>query len=67
MIAAVSLSNVPEGLSAATGMKKAGHRTPYILGLWGAFAVVSALAAFFGYLFHKHSPPEPYLPCSRAR
>lgn len=35
MVAAVFLSNVPEGLSAAAGMKKAGHSTAYILGLWG--------------------------------
>lgn len=51
MVAAVFLSNVPEGLSAASGMKKGGHSTAYILGLWGAVVVISALAALFGYLF----------------
>lgn len=50
-VAAVFLSNIPEGLSAAAGMKKAGHSTPYVLGLWGAVAVVSALSALLGYLF----------------
>ncbi len=50
-VVAVFLSNVPEGLSAAAGMKKAGHSAAYILGLWGAVVVVSALAALFGYLF----------------
>ena len=49
--AAVFLSNVPEGLSAAAGMQKAGRSASYILGLWAAVAVVSALAALFGYLF----------------
>ena len=51
MVAAVFLSNVPEGLSAAAGMKKAGHSASYILGLWGVAAVVSALAALFVYFF----------------
>jgi ZIP family zinc transporter len=50
-VLAVFLSNVPEGLSAAAGMNKAGHSAGNILGLWGAVAVVSALAALFGYLF----------------
>jgi ZIP family zinc transporter len=50
-VVAVFLSNVPEGLSAAAGMKKAGHSAGYILGLWGAVVVASALAALFGYLF----------------
>ena len=56
MVAAVFLSNVPEGLSAASGMKKAGHSASYILGLWSAVAVVSALAALFGYLFLAGAP-----------
>jgi zinc transporter, ZIP family len=50
-VVAVFLSNVPESLSAAAGMKKAGHSTTYVLGLWGAVVVVSALSALFGYLF----------------
>ena len=50
MVAAVFLSNVPEGLSAA-GMKKAGHSAAYILGMWGSVVMVSAVAALFGYLF----------------
>jgi ZIP family zinc transporter len=32
-VVAVFLSNAPEGLSAAAGMKKAGHSAAYILGL----------------------------------
>ena len=50
-VVAVFLSNVPEGLSAAAGMKKAGHSTAYILGLWSSVVVVSAASALFGYLF----------------
>jgi ZIP family zinc transporter len=51
MVVAVFLSNVPEALSAASGMKKAGHSPAYVLGLWGSVTAVCALSALFGYLF----------------
>jgi zinc transporter, ZIP family len=50
-VVAVFLSNVPESLSAAAGMKKAGHSTKYVLGVWGAVVAVSALSALLGHLF----------------
>ena len=34
MVAAVFLSNVPEGLSSASGMKAAGHGPAYVFGVW---------------------------------
>jgi zinc transporter, ZIP family len=49
-IAAVALSNLPEGLSSATGMKAAGRSTRSIVLLWVAIAVASSLAAGLGYL-----------------
>jgi ZIP family zinc transporter len=48
-VAAVFLSNVPESLSAATGLRKAGHSPRWILALWTAVALISALAAALGY------------------
>ncbi len=48
-VAAVFLSNMPESLSAATGLRAAGHSDRWILGLWTAVAVVSAVAAAIGY------------------
>ncbi|MGN6611213.1 MAG: ZIP family metal transporter [Angustibacter sp.] len=51
VVAAVFLSNVPESLSASSGMRKAGRSTRYILGLWVAVLVVSTLAAALGYAF----------------
>src|SRR5215212_4459587 len=44
-VVAVFLSNVPEGLSAAAGMKKSGRSAAYILGRSWAVVVASALAA----------------------
>jgi ZIP family zinc transporter len=58
MVAAVFLSNVPEGLSAAAGMKKAGRSTSHILGLWSAVVGISALSALFGYLFLAGAPED---------
>ncbi len=51
MVVAVFLSNVPEALSAAAGMKRVGHSAAYILGLWGVVVAVSAVSALLGYLF----------------
>ncbi len=55
-VAAVSLSNVPESLSAATGHRKAGHSPRWILGVWAAVALVSALAAALGYALLGDAP-----------
>jgi zinc transporter, ZIP family len=49
VVAAVFLSNVPESLSAAVGLRKAGHSARWILGLWLGVAVISAAAAAAGY------------------
>jgi ZIP family zinc transporter len=45
----VFLSNVPESLSAAIGLRRAGHTPRWILGLWFAVAIISAAAAAAGY------------------
>ena len=47
-VAAVFLSNVPEGLSSAAGMKKAGRSAAYVFGLWSAIALASGIAAMVG-------------------
>ena len=48
VFAAVFFSNFPEGLSSATGMKKAGRGKLYIFGLWTAIAVISGFASLLG-------------------
>jgi ZIP family zinc transporter len=58
VVAAVFLSNVPESLSAATGLRKAGHSRRWILGLWSAVALVSAAAAAIGYGLLGDAPPD---------
>src|SRR3569623_182970 len=48
-VAAVFLSNIPEGLSSASGMKKAGRSKAYVFGVWSGIAVLCGAAAWAGY------------------
>jgi ZIP family zinc transporter len=57
-VAAVFLSNIPEGLSSAAGMKKAGRSPTYIFGIWTVIAVVSGIAALVGYSLFSHFSME---------
>lgn len=47
-VLAVFLSNLPEGLSSAAGMRKAGRSRAYVFGIWGGIAVIAGLAAMIG-------------------
>jgi ZIP family zinc transporter len=49
-VIAVFLSNVPEGLSSAAGMKRAGRSIRYVFALWGGIALISGVAALIGYV-----------------
>jgi ZIP family zinc transporter len=48
-VIAIFLSNIPEGLSSAAGMKRAGRSGLYVFGLWVGIAVISGIAALAGY------------------
>jgi zinc transporter, ZIP family len=56
-VAAVFLSNVPEGLSSAAGMKKAGRSAKYVFGVWGGIALMSGIAAALGNLLLADAGP----------
>ncbi|WP_376089532.1 ZIP family metal transporter [Roseomonas sp. CCTCC AB2023176] len=47
-VIAIFLSNLPEGLSSAAGMRKAGRSAAYVFGVWGGIALASGLAALLG-------------------
>jgi ZIP family zinc transporter len=49
-VAAIFLSNLPEGLSSSAGMKKANRSPAYVFGLWAAIAFVSGLASIVGFV-----------------
>ncbi|MFJ3174328.1 ZIP family metal transporter [Streptomyces roseus] len=50
-VVAVFISNVPEGMASAAGMKRAGRSRAYVFTLWSVIAGVSGLAALAGYAF----------------
>jgi ZIP family zinc transporter len=55
-LAAVFISNVPEGIAGSSGLKSAGWAPARIVGLWLLVALVSALAALAGFgLFDQAS------------
>ena len=57
-VIAVFLSNLPEGLSSASGMKKAKRSPGYVFGVWGGIAVASGIAALVGYVTFRGFSPE---------
>lgn len=48
-VAAVFISNIPEGLSSSAGMRKAGRTKGYVFGVWGTIAAASTVSAVLGY------------------
>lgn len=57
-VAAIFLSNLPEGLSSSAGMKKAGRSKAYVFGVWLSIAFISGLASLAGYSLFSGFPPE---------
>lgn len=52
---AVFISNFPEALSSATGMKQAGTKTSQILGLWIGVVILSGLCAIAGFYLQNNT------------
>jgi zinc transporter, ZIP family len=50
VVVGVFVSNVPESLSATTGLREAGWSTESLLGMWSAVVAVSVVAAALGWL-----------------
>ena len=57
-VAAIFLSNLPEGLSSVVGMKKAGRSMLYVFGIWGGIAALSGIAAMVGYVVFAGASPD---------
>jgi ZIP family zinc transporter len=56
-VVAIFISNLPEGLSSAAGMKRAGRSARYIFCVWGGIAVASGIAAAVGNVLLAGAPP----------
>lgn len=48
-VAAIFISNVPEGLSSSVGMKRDGRSAAYVFSIWGSIALACAVSACLGY------------------
>lgn len=57
LIVGFFLANVPQGLSSATGMKRAGRSTRYICTLWAGVLLISGVAASAGYVLLDSAVP----------
>lgn len=57
VFAAIFLSNLPEGLSSAAGMKASGRGARYVFGVWGAIAVTTGLSGLLGCLLLEGASP----------
>jgi ZIP family zinc transporter len=58
VLAAIFISNLPEGLSSTAGMKRSGRSAGFVFGVWGGIAVVSGLAGALGCLVLDGAAPE---------
>jgi ZIP family zinc transporter len=50
VLAAIFISNLPEGLSSSAGMKRNGRSARYVFGVWSGIAVASGVAGALGVL-----------------
>ena len=57
VLAAVFISNLPEGLSSAAGMKRAGRQATYVFGVWCGIALISGAAGALGVLLLDGASP----------
>lgn len=48
-VAAIFISNLPEGLSSTVGMKNAGRSKSFIFGIWIGIAILTSLASLAGF------------------
>lgn len=57
-VAAIFISNVPEGLASSAGMKAAGRPLRYIFGVWSVIGVAAGVAALLGYTVFSNFSPD---------
>ncbi|MCW2771505.1 MAG: putative integral rane protein [Aeromicrobium sp.] len=58
VLAAIFISNLPEGLSSAAGMKAKGRSARYVFGVWIGIAVASGVAGLLGCLLLQDASAE---------
>ncbi|MFP5290654.1 MAG: ZIP family metal transporter [Actinomycetes bacterium] len=56
ILIAVAVSNLPEGLGSAAGMRHEGRSARYVFGVWGGIALASGIAAALGFALLAGAP-----------
>jgi zinc transporter, ZIP family len=57
-LAAILISNIPQGVAGTTGLKDAGYSERHIFAMWAGLTVMSGLASLLGYLVADAVPKE---------
>ncbi len=57
LLIAFLISNLPEGLSSAAGMRRARRSAVYTFGMWGGIVLASGMAGTVGYVAFAHAGP----------
>ena len=57
-VAAVFLSNLPEGLSSAAGARHEGKSAGFVFALWAGIALVAGLSSFAGFTLFDGASPQ---------
>lgn len=58
IVAAIAISNIPEGLASTAELKRCGHSGRSVAATWGSIALVSVIAAVTGYLALQSASPN---------
>lgn len=56
-VIAIFISNLPEALASASGMRNAGRSPAYVFGVWGGIVLASGFAAMFGNIAFAGADP----------
>ncbi|WP_062072820.1 ZIP family metal transporter [Demequina sediminicola] len=58
IVAAIGLSNIPEGLAGTVPLKRSGRSAAQVFGLWGGITAIATLAAVVGAALLADAPAE---------
>ena len=58
IVAAIAISNIPEGLGSTAALKRGGTRGRFVALLWIGIAAVTVVAAVAGYVLFQSAPPN---------
>lgn len=58
IVAAIGLSNIPEGLAGTVPLKRSGRSVKWVFGLWAGITLIAVVGAVVGSIVLQDAPPE---------